>query len=411
MKKYFVILGGNMLLKGIYDKLKSFGYEVIVIDWNDEPAVKGDIHIQVDVKDANTIIKILKKGGYDIDGAISCIDLAVPSVNAINKAYGLLSMPEKFNTVLTKSQMRTDWEVAGIFNRFSKSFDDTLMNEIIALNYSSKVIIKPDIAASSRGITILEKNSAKGQIENAIKKAKDISFDNNCLVEEFIEGQEFTIDMLGDNYGNICVYGISVKYHSKNAINNRVAVKPHWNSNAFSDDVYRKIAERGKECYRAIGLKNAFGHLEMIMKPDGTFSPVEIGARSSGFIASHLVAAASGRDYLNDYIKMLHGENVGSKDHINGRNSSMWFGYDIPSGLTSIKESNLVNFLSKEIKVMYSNRDGLQVGKTFGSIIDDNGRDHAGYEMLTGPKDILTIDNIRKAEQDFLNDFSGKNES
>ena len=79
--------------------------------------------------------------------------------------------------------------------------------------------------------------------------------------------------------------------------------------------------------------------------------------------------------------------------------------------LTSIKESNLVNFLSKEIKVMYSNRDGLQVGKTFGSIIDDNGRDHAGYEMLTGPKDILTIDNIRKAEQDFLNDFSGKNES
>ena len=400
-----------MLLKGIYDKLKSFGYEVIVIDWNDEPAVKGDIHIQVDVKDSNTVVKILKKRNFNIDGAISCIDLAVPSVNAINRAYGLLTMPEKFNTVLTKSQMCADWEAAGIFNRFSKSFCDTLIDEIIALNNTSKVIIKPDVAASSRGITILERNSTKEQIENAIKKAKYVSFNNDCLIEEFVEGQEFTIDMLGDDYGNICVYGISVKYHSKNAINNRVAVKLHWNSNVFSDDVYRKIAERGKECYSAIGLKNAFGHLEMIMKSDGTFSPVEIGARSSGFIASHLVSAVSGRDYLNDYIKMLHGENIGSEDHINGRNSSMWFGYDIPSGLTSIKESNLVNFLPEEIKVMYSNRDGLQVGKTFGAIIDDNGRDHAGYEMITGPKDVLTIDSVRKAEQDFLNDFSGKNKS
>ena len=37
MKKYFVMLGGNMLALGAVDKLHEFGYDVIVIDWNKDP--------------------------------------------------------------------------------------------------------------------------------------------------------------------------------------------------------------------------------------------------------------------------------------------------------------------------------------------------------------------------------------
>lgn len=362
--------------------------------------------MKIDVKDTESVIKALRKNNYKVDGAITCIDLAVPTVNAINCTYGLLSMPDGFNVVLTKSQMRESWEAAGIFNRFSKSLLDTSLEEVCSYNKDHMIIIKPDVAASSRGITIIDKNSSRNIIEEAIRKVCDYSFDHNCLIEEFVEGQEFTVDMLGDNYGNVCVYGISVKYHSNNAINNRVAVKLHWNSNAYTDDIYKKIAERGKECYRAIGLKNAFGHLEMIMKPDGSFTPVEIGARSSGFIASHLVSAASDKDYLYDYIRMLHGENIGAEDHINGKNSAMWFGYDIPVNLTCEKLSNLSEFLPKEIEVMYFNRDGLVLGRKYGAIIDDNGRDNAGYEMLRGPKDILTIDLITNLEAAFLKDLA-----
>ena len=89
------------------------------------------------------------------------------------------------------------------------------------------------------------------------------------------------------------MYAISVKYHSKNALNNRVATKLRWNSNVYSNEIYEKIADIGKRCYKSIGLKNSFGHLEIIMREDGSFSPVEIGARSSGYICSHLVSAAA----------------------------------------------------------------------------------------------------------------------
>lgn len=405
MNKFFVILGGNVLLRGISDKLKSYGYSVIVIDWNESPAVKGDLHLQIDVKDVTTVLAALEYGKYDIDGAISCIDLAVPTVNAINLKYGLKVMPDKFNTVLTKAKMREDWEQAGIFNRISLSSKDISFEEIIALNQRYKLIIKPDVAASSRGITILEKCSSKDMVLNSIDKARDISFDSDFIVEEFVEGQEFTVDMLGDDFGNVCVYGISVKYHSINALNNRVAVKLHWNSNVFPDKIYELIAQRGKDCYRAIGLKNSFGHLEIIMKPDGNFTPIEIGARSSGFIASHLVSAASQKDYLGDYISMLHGGNIGNTDHINGRQSSMWFGYDIPIGYRAVKNVNLSDYLEDNIKVMYFNRDGLVVNKLYEAIVDDNGRDHLGYEMLTGPRNVLTMEAINKAELNFLRDF------
>lgn len=405
MNKYFAILGGNKLLRGICDKLKSFGYIVVVVDWNEKPDVIGDIHIREDVKDTETILRIFKERQYNIDGAISCIDLAAPSVSAINKAYGLKFMPDKFNVVLSKEQMAKDWKSAGIFNRISERSDSISLDEIVELNKKYRIIIKPDVAASSRGITTLEKNSTIDQINTAMMIAKDASFNKLCLVEEFVEGREFTVDMLGDDYGNVVVYGISVKYHTPYAGKNRCAVKLHWNSNVYSDEVYKKIADRGRECYKAIGLKNSFGHLEIIMKEDGTLTPVEIGARTSGFIGSHLVSAASGMDYLHDYVDMLHGKNIGNKDHINGEYSAMWYKYNIPNGYTCLKETSLADFLDPEITVMYNDHGGLQKGVTFGPIIDDNTCDKEGYEMIRGPKSILSYDNIRKSEQQFLKEF------
>lgn len=410
MNKYFTILGGNKLLKGICDKLQSYGYKVVVVDWNEKPAVTGDIHIRHDVKDLKTILWIFKERGYDIDGAISCIDLAAPSVSAINKAYGLKYMPEKYNVVLSKEQMASDWKAAGIFNRFSMRSDMIGLEEVIELNKKNRIIIKPDVAASSRGITILEKNSNKERVFKAMTKAKEASFNKLCLIEEYVVGREFTVDMLGDDYGNVVVYGISVKYHTPYAVKNRCAVKLHWNSDVYSDEIYRTIAERGRECYRAIGLKNSFGHLEIIMKEDGTLTPVEIGARTSGFIGSHLVSAASGRDYLHDYIDMLHGKNIGNEDYINGTQSAMWYKYNIPIGCTCVKKTSMADFFDPQISVMYNDHGGLKEGVIYGPIIDDNTCDGEGYEMIYGPKTILTYENIRKSEQKFLKAFCGYSE-
>ena len=410
MKEYFVLLGANKLLWGQVCKLREFGYKVIVVAWNDHPDIEGDLFIQMDVKDKDGIIRKLEELGLKdrVDGALSSIDLAAPTVNAINRWAGNKTMPEKFDVVLSKEEMRDCWMKAGVFNRISKMDDEFPMDELYETSQHMKLICKPNVAASSRGITILEKGQTHEALQNALYKARETSFDHRCLIEEFVEGEEFTVDMLGDAYVNVNCYGSSIQHHSLYALKNHVTVIHHWNSRKYDDATWNRIADFGIACYKALGLHSMFGHLEIIMKEDGTFTPVEMGARSSGFICSHTVSAASGHDYLGDYVKMLHGGKVEPGNYLNGANASMWFGYDIPSDSDSVTATNITEFLDPRITVLFENHDGLKVNEHYGDYINDGDRDKFGYAILCGPRDIMTYESVQKSNELFLDKFLGR---
>jgi len=411
MREYFVLLGGHKLLHGEVVRLNEFGYKVIVIAWNDNPDVKGDLFIQMDVKDKDGIIQKLETLNLrgKVDGALSSIDLAAPTVNAINRWVGNKTMPVIFDKVLSKRQMRDSWMKAGIFNRLSMIDEEFLIDDLYELSRRMKLIVKPNVGASSRGITILERESTLATIMEALDKARNYSFDHHCLVEEFVEGEEFTVDMLGDAYGNVNCYGSSIQYHSNYAINNHVTVIHHWNSRKYDDATWNRIANFGIACYKALGLCSMFGHLEIVMKSDGTFTPIEMGARSSGVICSHTVWAASGHDYLADYIQMLHGGKVPPGNYLNGENSSMWFGYDIPAGSYSVTSTNITEFLDPRITVLFETHKGLRAHEHFGYYINDDDRDKYGYAVLCGPRDVLTYESVQRSNEQFLVKFLGKN--
>lgn len=410
MEKYFVLLGGNKLLWGQVCHLRELGYKVIVVAWNDNPDITGDMFIQMDVKDAKGIVGKLEELGLKgkVGGALSSIDLAAPTVNAINAWCGNKTMPEKFNKVLSKNEMRDAWMDAGLFNRISKMDDEISIEELFEVSKRIKLICKPDVSASSRGITILEKCQSRESLQSAIDKAKETSFNDRCLIEEFVEGEEFTVDMLGDAYGNVNCYGSSIQHHSKYALKNHVTVIHHWNSRKYDDETWVRIADFGVQCYKALGLHSMFGHLEIIMKEDGSFTPVEMGARSSGFICSHTVWKASGHDYLGDYVRMLHGEKIEPGNYLNGVNASMWFGYDIPSNSTSVQETDITKFLDPRISVLFESHSGLKVGDHYGDYINDGDRDKFGYAILCGPRGVLTYESVKQANERFLDVYLGR---
>jgi len=202
------------------------------------------------------------------------------------------------------------WKRDGLLNRFSLLVpsDQEALQPIIASG--RQMIVKPNLSSNSRGITILPPGADRADYTEALQRGRQASFDGQAIVEEFFEGREFTVEMLGDGFGNVSVYVISVQYHSKHAGPNKVANKLHYNSAAFSDETYERIADYGRRCYRSLGLHLSLGHLEILMREDGLLSPVEIGARSGGFIASPLTKIASGRDFLGDYMRVLEGAQV-----------------------------------------------------------------------------------------------------
>ena len=410
MDSFFVLLGSNKLLRGQVCHLRELGYKVVVVAWNDNPDITGDDYIQLDVKDSAGIIAELERRGYKgkVFGALSSIDLAAPTVNAINAWCGNKTMPEKFNKVLSKNDMRESWMAAGLFNRISLLDGEKTMEELCALASGMKLICKPDVSASSRGITILEKGSSRADLEAAVELARETSFNHRYLIEEFVEGEEFTVDMLGDAYGNVNCYASSIQYHSLYALHNHVTVIHHWNSRKYDDATWNRIADFGIKCYKALGLHSMFGHLEIIMKEDGSFTPVEMGARSSGFICSHTVWKASGHDYLGDYVNMLHGGTVTPGNYLNGADASMWFGYDIPSGSDSVAHTDITRFLDPGITVLFENHDGLKVPRHYGDYINDGDRDKFGYAILCGPRDVLTYESVARSNERFLDCFLGR---
>lgn len=407
-REIFLLLGGNKLNYGIVEKFKKKGFEVFVIDWNEHPQIVGDRHYKIDIKDPEAILDALKKDNVwqRVFFAYSSIDLAVYSVAVLNRAIGLKTISDDgIKYASSKSMMAKRWLERGLLNKWSRGYFE-FNNEIVWQNEKMKLIIKPDNSASSRGITVVEQGSTKELLQNAFIKAQEEATDGIVVVEEFVEGTEFTVEMIGDIYGNVCVYGISRKTHTKNTESNRIAVKLHYNS--VPEDLQLRIADMGIQCYKALDFAASFGHLEVMLKNDGTFSPIEIGARSSGYIASDLVDAVSGSDYFEELLRAQKGEAVVSGLHSQTDYSTMYFFYDFPEGFEIREKHNLLEFCDVKIGSRYCDRTYLVKGREFKKIDNDNAR--YGFEILEGPKDILTKEHIEAAEKEMLLHLSGGKE-
>ena len=403
MRKIILLLGGNKLNRGIVEKFHYKGYLVYVIDWNEHPQLIGDRHYQIDVKNAKAIINRLMKDGVwkDVCFAYSSIDLAVPAVTYINRAIGLYTLSdEALLYSSSKSKMTKRWNKLGLLNRYSIK-SECYSTEIYVLAQRMKVIVKPDNSASSRGITILSQGADEAQCKSAYKKAKQEATNGLVVVEEFVEGDEFTVEMIGDNFGNVCVYAVSKKTHTNNTNANRIAVKLHYN--AVSEQQQQKIADYGIACYKALGFSSSLGHLEIIMKENGEISPVEIGARSSGFIASDLVDIVSGADYLGDLMDVQNGDSVINGLHPQTENSSVYFFYDFPEKSVIIKEHNLMDYMSEPVESRFHDRSCIKIGHCFSKITNDNARQ--GYEIIEGPKNVLTINYLKEKESRMIKEM------
>lgn len=399
-KPVFLLLGGNKLNRGALSKYQKQGYDVYVIDWNRCPPMTGDRHYCIDVKDSQSIINALKDDGSwaRVRFGYTSIDLAVPSLAEIHRQLGLhVISAQGLGNCSSKGRMTSCWQNKGLLNRYSKQFD-SFDREIADLVREFSLIIKPDNSSSSRGITLLDKNSPAPLVQAAFDKAQLEATNHLVVVEEFVDGQEYTVDMLGDSFGNVSVYGISRKAHTVNTIQNKIAVKLHYNCE--SDELQQKIADYGIRCYKALGFCSSFGHLEIILKPDGTLSPVEIGARSSGCIASDLVDIVSGRSYLGDLEAVYHGGRVPNGLCPQTEMSSVFFFYDLPADRTIAHECCILDFLSPEIRSRFFDRSQLKVGFQVPLITSDNGR--IGYEILEGPKRLLTPSYLRDAETQMI---------
>lgn len=172
---------------------------------------------------------------------------------------------------------------------------------------NGKAIFKPIGASGSTAIIKLDQSS---NLEDAYHHMLEITnpartpmcrfYKNEYICEEYIEGQEISVDGYVDN-GNIHIFGITDKDVTPD---HSIEYNSFFPSN-LSKNIVNLIKEKTKCALRALELDNAPFHLEARYDKNKGFMVLECAGRSGGgFIVSHLIPYATGHSCIKEILKM-----------------------------------------------------------------------------------------------------------
>ena len=304
MAKIMVIAGGDWQIE-LIKKAKKMGHYVICSNlYEDSPAFPyADACELANVLDKEKNLEIANK--YKPDAVISDqSDIAVPTVAYLNEKLGLKGIGiEKANLFTDKSLQREYCSSHGIAIP-EYTICKTPEDADSMLDKYGKIIIKPIDSQSSRGVFTIE---SKEQLRE--KYQETLSWSNRektFLAEQYIDGDEFTIDglVINGHHYPLCV---SVKeMYPCNPNISRVQSYSYL-SDRHDYDLLRKT---NKNLIESIGLPMGLTHSEYRFH-NGTFYLIEAGARGGGSnLSGKIVPYMSEIDNYEYLIKEALGEEV-----------------------------------------------------------------------------------------------------
>lgn len=157
---------------------------------------------------------------------------------------------------------------------------------------SLPVVVKPCCGGSSVGVCI-----AKNQEEYETALEESFSYENEAVVEQFIEGREFSVAVVdGKAYPVIEIAPLQGFYDYKNKYEAGSTIETC--PAEISESLTREMQRYAEQGYKALGLQ-AYGRLDFIMDKDGNMYCLEANTLP-GMTPTSLIpqeAKALGMDY------------------------------------------------------------------------------------------------------------------
>lgn len=302
MKEKLVIIGANDFQNQIILKAKEMNYETHVFAWKENAIGKenSDYFYPIDIKNKEEILMECKKI-KPIGVCSIASDLAVNTVDYISRNLGLTANSEISNLYCTnKYEMRKQLKKCNIkVPHFEK------VDSIDKLNYNEfkfPLIIKPTDRSGSRGVTKVYK---KDECDNAIRRAISESFEKMAIVEEYIDGEEYSCECISYKCQHYFL-AFTKKYTTG---------KPYFIETGHSQpsdikkEFYLKIQKEIFKALDALKIENGASHTEFKLDKQGNIRIIEIGARGGGdCISSDLVKLSTGYDFLKMIIDVSCGK-------------------------------------------------------------------------------------------------------
>ena len=295
-KTKLAVLGASYLQLPLVEKARSLGIEVHCFAWDNDDAVckpVADHFYDISVLEQDMILDKCRE--IAIDGITTiATDICVPTICYVAEALGLIS--NSYDSALyatNKAMMRQRFFEHGVSSpRFVRVNDSAE----IPVSFNFPVIVKPTDRSGSRGVTKVEDSSA---LRSAITRACAESLEKKCVVEEFVDGSEVSVESISWQ-GRHTILAITDKVTTGEPY---FVELEHHQPSALSDDIQQRIRTETIKALDALGVNYGAGHSEFKITADGQIYIIEVGARMGGdFIGSHLVPLSTGYDFVKGVI-------------------------------------------------------------------------------------------------------------
>lgn len=305
MKKVLVLCGGIPQIALIKD-LKSRGFKVLLADMNENVAARpyADEFYKVSVLDVEGVKNLATQQKVECVFSV-CADQVLQVAAEVSGALGLPCYIdfETAENVSKKSYMKEIFKKNGVPTSDFVILDKLYEEKIAHLRYP--LIVKPVDAYSSRGVT---KVTDKADLEPAFQKAVEISRAGFAVVEEFVEGDEISVDVyVEDGKAHIlCLTDLYKIGEGGKFIINRSRIPA-----LTTPSIEEKIADAAQKIADAFGLKNTPMLIQLISDGEN-ISVVEFCARTGGGIKFLMIKKISGFDV----VKAVADLTLGEKPHV-----------------------------------------------------------------------------------------------
>ncbi|MDR1867255.1 MAG: ATP-grasp domain-containing protein [Treponema sp.] len=297
-----LILGAGIMQGPAITIARKLGLETVVVDGNPQApsATAADRFVVTDLKDKDALVALGRK--LKEDGGLAGVMTAgtdfSTSVAFVAEKLDLPGIP--YDVALNasnKGRMRACFESYGLLSpRFMvvNQWSDAAVD-------SYPVVVKPVDNMGGRGC---RRVNSKRELRTAIEEAIHFSQSHQAIVEEYMEGPEFSVDAIVHN-GSVCICGVADRH---------IFFEPyfvemgHTMPTSYPADTVNTIVATFKAGIYALGIKNGAAKGDIKLTSRGVMIG-EIAARlSGGFMSGWTYPYASGVEATKAAIQIAIGE-------------------------------------------------------------------------------------------------------
>lgn len=217
-QKNILILGAGLMQKPAILSAKELNLRTCVID-ADKNAVcvpLADEFEQIDLKDKDKILEYAEKLQKSQNSLIAVFTAGTDFSASVSYVCEKLNLPShSFNAAKNasiKTQMRECFQKSNVpspkFAKISKNdINNTLLDNILQ-KMTFPLVVKPVDNMGARGCRMIR---SENEFTSSVKTAVEYSKTSNAIIEEYMEGAEFSIDALIYN-GTFTVTGFAIRH-------------------------------------------------------------------------------------------------------------------------------------------------------------------------------------------------------